>query len=358
MHGAAPAFARRFLDSSLCPDLILATDMLDLSVFLGLTRARTADVPSVLYMHENQLLYPLPADPSTGPMRRQHGERDLHYAFVNYLSMAAADRVVFNSEFHRAALLEAIPRFLRSFPDENDLPGAGPVREKSVVLSPGIEAPSGVAPVEAAGPPLVLWNQRWEYDKRPELFFAALQALAEDGVDFRVALCGENFRREPTEFLQARESLGGRIVQWGHASASRYRDLLTEASVVVSTADHEFFGISVVEAMAHGCAAVLPRRLSYPELIPCELHSVCLYGDDQSLLQLLRRYLDDTHLVRDVGSRLRRAAESHHWTHLGESYDALFTTTVARNLAQNLARDSARDSARNVARTEATGFET
>ncbi len=330
MHGAAPSMARRFLESSLQPDLIVATDMLDLATFLGLTRGRTAQIPSVLYMHENQLLYPLPSDPKAGPMRRQHGERDLHYAFVNYLSMAAADRIVFNSQFHRSALLEAIPRFLRAFPDEVELPPFGALLEKSSVLSPGIEAPIGDEPwVSGGAPPLVFWNQRWEYDKRPEKFFAALESLADEGVEFRVALCGENFRQDPTEFLQARESLGGRIVQWGHASAPLYRSLMAEASVVVSTADHEFFGISIVEAMAHGCAAVLPRRLSYPELIPVELHPVCLYDDDASLLQQLRHFLRYPLAVREVGGRLRGAAGEHEWGELRDADDALFASMIA-----------------------------
>ncbi len=40
--------------------------------------------------------------------------------------------------------------------------------------------------------------------------------------------------------------------------------------IVVSTAWHEFFGISVIEAVRAGCRALLPRRLSYPELFPKE----------------------------------------------------------------------------------------
>ncbi|RIK20256.1 MAG: DUF3524 domain-containing protein, partial [Anaerolineae bacterium] len=86
MHGGAVTLARFWLDtlSEKLPDLILATDLLDLTTFLALTRHKTADVPVALYMHENQLTYPLPADPTIGPMRRQLGERDRHYAFINY----------------------------------------------------------------------------------------------------------------------------------------------------------------------------------------------------------------------------------------------------------------------------------
>ena len=78
-------------------DLIVATDMLDLTTFLALTRTRTAGVPVLLYAHENQWTYPLPTDPGTGPMRRQKGERDRHYAWVNVSSMLAADRITFTA---------------------------------------------------------------------------------------------------------------------------------------------------------------------------------------------------------------------------------------------------------------------
>ena len=56
--------------------------------------------------YHRDFTYPLPADGDTGPMRRQGGERDHHYAFVNFASMLAADRVAFNSAFHRDAWFE------------------------------------------------------------------------------------------------------------------------------------------------------------------------------------------------------------------------------------------------------------
>ncbi len=63
MRGAAVTFARRLLDDPglLRADLIVATDMLDLAALIGLLRGRLGETPVALYMHENQLTYPLPA---------------------------------------------------------------------------------------------------------------------------------------------------------------------------------------------------------------------------------------------------------------------------------------------------------
>ncbi|MGD2078248.1 MAG: DUF3524 domain-containing protein, partial [Chloroflexota bacterium] len=80
MHGGAITLARRYLESlssgrQAMPDLLLFTDMVDLTTFMALTRRENPTLPAVLYMHENQLTYPLPEQPDTGPMRRQRGER-------------------------------------------------------------------------------------------------------------------------------------------------------------------------------------------------------------------------------------------------------------------------------------------
>jgi len=132
---------------------------------------------------------------------------------------------------------------------------------------------------DPASGPLLLWNQRWEYDKAPADLFAALYELKTAGVPFRLAMAGPNQGTPTAAFLRAREELAAHVVQWGKvAAASDYASLLWSADVVVSTAIHEFFGIAVVEAMYCGCRPVLPHRLSYPELVPQEVHDEVLYG--------------------------------------------------------------------------------
>lgn len=136
MHGGAVTLARQYLAENPRPDLILATDMLNVTTFLALTRP---GVPLHLYMHENQLTYPLPANSHSGPMRRQKGERDLHYAFINYASMLAADHVHFNSAYHRHTFLAELPRFLRHFPEYNELDTVAELAARSSVLPVGLD---------------------------------------------------------------------------------------------------------------------------------------------------------------------------------------------------------------------------
>ncbi len=326
MHGGAVTLARLWLErrsESEAPDLILATDLLDLTTFLALTRAQTAGVATALYMHENQLTYPLPDDPTTGPMRRQLGERDRHYAFINYASMLAADRVFFNSTCHLETLFTALPPFLRHYPEYNELDTIAALRQKSTVLPVGIDLHRLDPPLAAddTQPPLILWNQRLEFDKRPERFMAALRQLAAEGLPFRVALCGERFGRPADEWLAGVAALGERVVHDGYANDETYRRLLWNATLTFSTADHEYFGISILEAAYAHTLPLLPARLSYPEIIPAAFHAECLYRGRADLLARLRRVLAALPAARATARDLAAAVAIYDWQRMAPLYD-------------------------------------
>lgn len=327
MHGAAVTLAPNILARERMPDLIVATDMLDVTTLLALTRARTAQTPVLTYFHENQLTYPFP--PGT--------KRDLHYGWINYVSALASNAVAFNSAYHRDEFFDELPRLLKHFPDYNNLETIEDVRARSVVLHPGLDLgwidepePPGVAddlPPRGSQPPLILWNQRWEYDKGPETFFWTLDRLAERGVPFRLALAGESFRLKPQEFLDARERFRDRIVHFGYAETARYRALLRRADLVVSTAIHEFFGLAVIEAIAAGCFPVLPKALAYPEYIPPAYSEAVFYSDREALVEKLAAYLQTG--VPRVDEPLRRAMRRFDWRTQIQAYDALFERIVA-----------------------------
>ena len=51
MHGGAITLAEKFNNMNWVPNLIIATDMLDLTTFLSLTRKKTYNVPAIMYFH-------------------------------------------------------------------------------------------------------------------------------------------------------------------------------------------------------------------------------------------------------------------------------------------------------------------
>jgi glycosyltransferase involved in cell wall biosynthesis len=248
---------------------------------------------------------------------------------IQHLSMLAADRVFFNSDYHLRSWFAELPRLLKHFPDYTHMETVGTTRARSVVLPVGCELRrfDGYREVGGSGTreggPLIVWNQRWEYDKDPETMLRALYALADEGLRFRVALAGENFRVTPAEFDQARARLGDRLEHYGYAEdEAEYAGLLQRADIVLSTAIHEFFGVSVVEAIYCGCLPVLPNRLSYPELIPPELHGRCLYDDFPDLLAKLRSAI----AAPAAPPGLRSAMARFDWSALAATYDSLLAT--------------------------------
>ena len=69
-------------------------------------------------------------------------------------------------------------------------------------------------------------------------------------------------------FDWAKEYFADHIDRWGYQSSRKeYETALAESDIVVSTANHEFFGIGMLEAIAAGCFPLLPQRLSYPMII-------------------------------------------------------------------------------------------
>ncbi len=313
MQGGAVTLARLFIEQELQPDVILASDMFDLSTFRALTRDQTYDIPIGLYFHENQLTYPRAS-------RQKHGWQ---YGFINYASAMAADAVFFNSVYHLEVFFDELRRMLKHFGDFNELQTIDELRSRSSVLALGMDLRRfdeyRVENVSDA-PPLILWNHRWEEDKNPVTFFSALYGLVEHGVDFRVALVGENFRQNPAEFEAARERLGERVMCYGYVEHfADYARLLWEADYVVSTSNQDFFGGSVVEGIYCGCVPLLPRRLNYPYLLPEEWHGKCLFRRDK-LLPLLLHHLNGE-LPVDV-SALQAHVARFDWMQMVGEYDS------------------------------------
>lgn len=318
MRGAAVTLARMAREQRPAADVILATDMLDLATFRALTRdIYGPQVPAAVYFHENQLTYPLP----------QGRTRDLSFAWTNYTSALAADAVFFNSGFHQRSFLAALPGLLQRYHDYHEIETVATIAAKAAVLPPGSDLQQHDAhrpPVEQEGcaaPPIILWNSRWDYDKQPEAFFAALEGLAARGDNFRLIVAGEHIDPNAPEFVAARQRWQGHILHWGYAARREdYSRLLHQADIVVSTAIQEFFGLGIIEALYCGCIPILPRRLTYPDLLPPEHHADCLYTSPAELVERLSAALQHCGELRQRD--WRAIAAPYDWARLAPRYDA------------------------------------
>ncbi len=335
MRGAAVWFAD-LLNASRdpAPDLILTTGYVNVADLRGLLAPPLDRVPVLLYMHENQLTYPLSPEE----------EFDFHFGFTNIVSALAAERLVFNSDWHREIFLDALPAYLGRMPEAVPKGVRERLESRSSVLGVGLDRqplPADHFPRYRggrcdpdAGPswprgarPLILWNHRWEFDKRPELFAAALGRLLDEGVEFDVALLGESRGGEKV-FNPLAERLGERCVARGFLpERTDYDALLERADIVVSCAAQEYFGISVAEAVHAGCYPVLPREQVYPSLYGTRCRGRHFYEGEDELVALLRDLLTGDRCGHVCS--LDRDVDPYCWPLLGPRWDQMLDEVAA-----------------------------
>lgn len=286
MHGGAVSLAKQFNEMERKPDLILATSMLDLTTFLALTREKSNGIPVAMYFHENQITYPW--SPQDRDVKKK---RDNHYGFINYTSALAADKVFFNSEYHRDSFLGSLPIFLRQFPDKRGQDNIELIKKKSEVLHLGMDLnlfdEFQESEKEKNSDPVILWNHRWEYDKRPKAFFRQLFRLKEQDIAFKLVVLGEQNDVNPPIFDEAKEKLTKEILHWGYSKDfETYARWLWRADILPVTSKQDFFGGSVVEAMYCNCHPILPNRLAYPDHFPEKIRSEYLYEEGELEIRL------------------------------------------------------------------------
>lgn len=315
MHGGAISLAQKVIDASEEYDVFLCSDFLNLALFKSLIAPHYPDAKYYLYFHENQICYPWSPDDKDIALKR-----DRHYGFINYTSALVADKVFFNSDFHRQIFLDALPPFLGQFPDKKGLENIQNIQDKSRTLSLAIDLPILDARLEKI-PHSILWNHRWEYDKNPKDFFQILQNIQDQGIPFKLIVLGEQTQKYPKIFDWAKDQFSKEIIHFGYApSRQDYWTLLQKAAILPVTSHQDFFGISVVEAMHADVYPLLPNRLAYPSHIPHSNHSIHLYETPQALESQLIQLLSEKPPLKTFASWV----EKYSWTNSIKEYDLAF----------------------------------
>ena len=320
MYGSAVTLAEKLKQDIHQYDLVLASDMLDLPAFLGLTgyRGKTA-----LYFHESQWLYPWsPID------RDKQKGRDFSYGFLNFRSAIAADAVFFNSKYHRRAFLEKAPQFLKRLPDFQLLSHVDDIRSKSKVLYPGLSLSSlseiSSNPKKQKGDPVILWNHRWEYDKNPELFLRGISVLKEEGYPFQLILLGENQDKQHPVYEKILQQFPEHILHSGFVeNKSKYAALLQQSDILPITSNQDFFGISALEGMYCGAFPILPDKLAFPEHLPDNItqREQYYYTSDAAFIQKLEKVVSDKLWKSYEPGTVQSWVKRYDWPNIISSYD-------------------------------------
>ncbi|GAU99447.1 hypothetical protein RvY_10451 [Ramazzottius varieornatus] len=297
---------------------LFASAVLNLAELVAL-RPDLGQLKKILFFHENQLVYPA----------QDEKERDFQYGYNQILSALVADVNLFNSQFNLDSFLSSIKPFLSRIPSGRPPRSvAGEIRAKCRVLYFPLVLPLYRVPEatefsdeDLQRPLHIVWPHRWEHDKNPDFFVTVLEELHAEDIPFRVSVIGQTYSQVPDSLSHLAFSLHRNLLHYGFLpSKDDYQETLKRADVAVSTADHEFFGVAMLEAAYFGCFPLVPNRLVYPELYE-EEH---LYDGNSpsNLTDILRTFCLDPSLIRTRRQHLDVSRFS--WVNLRSDYMVLF----------------------------------
>ncbi|WP_101757383.1 DUF3524 domain-containing protein [Oceanicoccus sp. KOV_DT_Chl] len=240
-------------------DLVLATSMVDLSALRGFV-PHLAAIPTIVYFHENQFAYPA----------NEQQFASIEPRMLNIYTALAADTIVFNSAYNRDTFLIGAGQLLAKMPDQVPAGLVQQLTARSQIIPVPIRAVSPLAERIPNQRLQVLWNHRWEYDKGPDRLLSAVKLLVSRQANVDLHIVGQQFRQQPAAMaelktlLEQQQSIA--LKHWGYIEEpAEYGRCLAAADVVLSTAVHDFQGLSVLEAVAAGCIPLVPDRLCYTE---------------------------------------------------------------------------------------------
>jgi glycosyltransferase involved in cell wall biosynthesis len=240
------------------PDGIIFSGPLNIPAMIQLLPETHRRIPRVAYFHESQWTYPAPNEVDARPYLMQHLD-----------AIRICDEAWFNSHYHletfwatatSSGVDDRIRHIARALQESH--------RNRCRVVYPPVAVEASLTAKTQDDTRYLLWNARWEADKRPDRFIALLDGLRDRGHQTDVIILGiagkdtAEIEREVTPHARSC------VIPGYLDSRQEYEQAIGSASVAISTADHEFFGIAMLEAALAGVTPVVPDNLAYPETLP------------------------------------------------------------------------------------------
>ena len=222
---------------------------------------------------------------------KRGSEEDAYFSQVDRRAVEVAHKVVMLSEIFRPLLTSlgaADSKLETIYTGIEFRPGSGKPKDDRLVITC----------VSRLGP-----------RKGHNILFEALHLLRHELAHVRVYIVGDGEMRGALERLSSKLRLRG-VSFLGHRDD--VASLLSKADIYVLPTTSDTLPISVIEAMFAGKAIISTRCGGIPELIRHqETGLLAEPGDVNQLAACLRQFLQDRHLIKQLGRNAREFAKNH-----------------------------------------------
>lgn len=248
--------------------------------------------------------------------KKCHKKQYYYYAYLLGLALKLA-RVVITPSYHTKGLLEQMY----------------PVSHKKIrVIHNGVFGKLQGRRSDGASPhqPFILYTGRIVRMKNITGVLKAF-GLIKDLVPHKLVITGHGRERLKKEFDRTRLAKYGieeeRVEVRGHVSTDEMEHLLQGASLLVFPSFYEGFGLPPLEAMAHGCPAVVSHVASLPEVCGEAAYYVDPY-DIRSIARGMYAVLSDRDLRERLIVRGIERAKLYEWPRSAAAHVEVFEQTL------------------------------
>jgi glycosyltransferase involved in cell wall biosynthesis len=154
----------------------------------------------------------------------------------------------------------------------------------------------------------ILFNHALRRPKRPDVALSVIDEVLRNAQNCMFHITRSLHPEEQSVEATLREVASrhpGRIVHHGTLSLKEYYKLLWECDIQFSTAEHESFGVSTVEAMYTHNACFTPKRESYPEVTA----GIGNYDDPEDLVRCLLTAVEHSRYRMEIADAQQLVAQ-------------------------------------------------
>jgi glycosyltransferase involved in cell wall biosynthesis len=208
-----------------------------------------------------------------------------------------------------------------------ELVGLGVAADRITVIRNGTPEVSGPSVPRTAHPSLLLLGRLVPH-KRVELALRATALLSLELPSVQLVVAGQGWWETPLRRLTAELGIEDRVRFAGFVSEEDKHELLCGSWVAVTPSIKEGWGLTIVEAAAHGTPSVAFRSAGGVCEAIVDGRTGILVDDEVDFLRAVRRLLSDADRRAELGNAARAYAQRFTW--------AASAATFARVVAEQL----------------------